>query len=168
MKKPTVYLDTNVISAYWYEGEDQTVRTRRVITRDWWSEEGRLFSLWVSATTSNELEAGRFRRQADCVRMAGRFRRLAITASARQLAKDLVSSGVVPATKEADALQMAVSAAHEMDYLLTWNYAHLANPVAQEHLDAVCRRFELRAPLVVSPETIPQHRLGQQIWRRKT
>ena len=34
MKKPTVYLDTTVISAYWYEGEDQTVQTRRIITRD--------------------------------------------------------------------------------------------------------------------------------------
>ena len=100
--------------------------------------------------------------------MAARFRRLAITASARQLANDLVSSGVVPATKEADALQMALSAAHEMDYLLTWNYAHLANPVAQEHLEAICQRFGLRGPLVVSPETIPQHRLGQLIWRRKT
>ncbi len=167
MKHPTVYLDTNVISAYWYEGDDQTVQTRRVITRDWWREESGLFSLWVSLTTLNELEAGRFRRQADCVRMARRFRRLTITSVARQLAKSLVSLGVVPATKETDALQMAVSAAHEMDYLLTWNYAHLANPVAQKHLEAVCLRFDLRAPLVVSPEPIPQHRLGQQIWRRK-
>ena len=30
--------------------------------------------------------------------------------------------------------QLAISAAHEVDYLLTWNYAHLANPVAQQHL----------------------------------
>ena len=168
MNKPTVYLDTNVISAYWYEGEDQTVRTRRAITRDWWNEESKLFSLWVSATTLNELESGRFRRQAACVQMASRFPLLPLTGLARRLARDLVSSGVVPATKDADALQMAISGAHEMDYLLTWNYAHLANPIAQANLEAICRKHGLRAPLVVSPETIPQQRLGQNIRRRKS
>ena len=61
---------------------------------------------------------------------------------------------------------MAVAAAHEMDYLLTWNYAHLANPIAQERLREVCKRRKLRVPLLVSPESIPHVRLGQSIWRR--
>ena len=51
--------------------------------------------------------------------------------------------------------QLAISAAHEVDYLLTWNYAHLANPVAQQHLHEICERRGLRVPLLVSPETIP-------------
>jgi hypothetical protein len=65
-----------------------------------------------------------------------------------------------------DALQMAVSTAHEVDYLLTWNYAHLANPIAQARLEAICGSLDLRAPLLVSPETIPQARFGQDIRRR--
>ena len=33
---------------------------------------------------------------------------------------------------------------HDVDYLLTWNYAHLANPVVQERLGKVAKnpRFE--------------------------
>ena len=63
-------------------------------------------------------------------------------------------------------MQMAVSAGHEVDYLLTWNYAHLANPVTQERLGAVCRQpgFSV-GPWLVSPETIPQVRFGQDIHR---
>jgi hypothetical protein len=62
---------------------------------------------------------------------------------------------------------MAVSAAHEMDYLLTWNYAHLANPNAQVKLEAICQRLGLQAPLLASPETIPQARFGQTLHRRR-
>jgi hypothetical protein len=62
--------------------------------------------------------------------------------------------------------EMAVSAAHEVDYLLTWNYAHLANPIAQKRLEAICGELHLRAPFLVSPESIPQVRFGQTIRRR--
>jgi hypothetical protein len=62
---------------------------------------------------------------------------------------------------------MAVATAHGVDYLLTWNYAHLANPVAQEKLASLCGRRQVACPLLVSPETIPQVRLGQTIRRPK-
>ena len=50
-------------------------------------------------------------------------------------------------------LQMAACAAQRIDYFLSWNYAHLGNPVAQVRLEAVCRKLSLRAPLLVSPES---------------
>jgi hypothetical protein len=114
----------------------------------------------------NELGAGLFRRQAACVKMARAVPRLAMTRKAKYVLKELLRSRLIPETKPGDALQMAVSAAHEMDYLLTWNYAHLANPIAQNRLKIVCRKLGLRATLLVSPETIPQARFGQVIRRR--
>ncbi len=36
MKKPTVYLDTSIISAFWYEGPDVAMLARRLHTREWW------------------------------------------------------------------------------------------------------------------------------------
>jgi hypothetical protein len=164
--KPTVYLDTNIISAYWYQGKDVAAAARRLHTREWWNEERRHFSVYVSVTTINELRAGSFRRQADCVKMARALPRLAMTRKAKHVLDELLRWRLIPETKPGDALQMAVSAAHEVDYLLTWNYAHLANPVAQERLEVICWRLHLRAPLVVSPETIPQVRFGQGINRR--
>ena len=56
---------------------------------------------------------------------------------------------------------------HEIDYLLTWNYAHMANPASQVRLNEVCERFDLTAPMMVSPEMIPQGRLGQSIRRKR-
>jgi hypothetical protein len=167
VKKPTVYLDTNIISAYWHEGGDVTAAAQRFHTREWWNLERKNFTIYVSVTTINELRAGRFRKQSDCLKMARALPRLCLTLEARHVLDELLKSRVIPEAKSGDALQMAVSAAHAVDYLLTWNYAHLANPLAQERLEAICRKLNLRAPLLVSPETIPQVRFGQTIRRKR-
>ena len=56
---------------------------------------------------------------------------------------DFLETGLLPASKPGDAMQMAIAAAHEVDYLLTWNYAHLCNPLAQRRLEDVCRDLQL-------------------------
>lgn len=166
MKKPTVYLDTSILSAYWDKGTSASAQARREKTRDWWDCERHHFELWTSMGAENELRAGRFPHQSECLRMVKRLRYLVIDRTVDDLVDELLALRIVPETRPGDAVQMAVAAAHEMDYLLTWNYAHLANPIAQERLRSVCRKRGLRVPLLVSPESIPSVRLGQTIRRR--
>jgi hypothetical protein len=45
MHKPTVYLDTSIISAYWYDGGDVASQARRLKTREWWDRERKHFSV---------------------------------------------------------------------------------------------------------------------------
>lgn len=168
MNKPTVYLDTTIISAYWYEGTDVASFARRLKTREWWEFERPHFAVWSSAVSEAEFRAGEFRRQSECVSMVQRLRYLPATQVAQSLFERLLAERVVPESKPRDAVQMAMCAAHGIDYLLSWNYAHLANPVAQAQLEAICRKYRLRAPLLVSPETIPRASMGQSIRRRKS
>ena len=74
---------------------------------------------------------------------------------------------LVPPNKTGDAAHLAIAAAHRMDFLLTWNYAHMANPIVQTRFDAMCAAAGLVAPLLVSPESIPQVRFGQSIRRKR-
>jgi len=101
------------------------------------------------------------------VKMARRLRHLPITRAAEAMQERILEAGVIPPSKPRDALQMAVCAAREIDYLLSWNYAHLANPDVERRLVTICAACGLRAPLLVSPETIPQARLRQEIRRAK-
>ena len=165
-KKPTVYLDTTILSSYWYEGSDILAIGRRITTREWWAVERPHFAVGVSSATEDELEAGRYPRQTEVIAMARRLRFLPMVVEARRFAEELLRQRVVPESKPGDALQMAIAAAHHMDYLLTWNYAHLANPIAQAKLEAACQQMGWRAPFLVSPETIPRTALGQTIRRR--
>jgi hypothetical protein len=166
MRKPSVYLDTTIPSAFWYEGGDVLALGRRIVTRDWWEVESSHFQLHVSSVTEDELRAGSFRRQKDCLSMVRRLKYLPITRSTRDFAMELLDSRIVPATKPGDALQIAIATTHALDYLLTWNYAHLANPTAQEKLMELCRRRNRAVPLMVSPETIPRVLLGQNVRRK--
>lgn len=167
MKKPTLYFDTSVISAYWYEGADVAMLARRMHTREWWDAEREHFSLWASAFGEDELMAGKFPRQRECVKMIRRLRYLTATSAVTKLIDELLERGLVPETKPGDAAHLAVATSHGIDYLLTWNYAHMANANVQRRLEELCEELELVAPLMVSPESIPQERFGQSIRRRK-
>lgn len=167
-EKPSVYLDTSIVSAYWYSGADVTGVARRLKTREWWEQDRADFSLWASATTENELGAGRYAYQNECLRMVRRLPFLAITREVRELAAELANRWIVPPEEPEDALQISVCAVHQIDYLLTWNYAHLANAVVQEKLRTLCEHLKLRAPLMVSPESIPRSRFGQTVRREKS
>jgi hypothetical protein len=165
MKKSTVYLDTSIISANWYEAADVAMLARRLRTREWWELERAHFAIWVTGFGEAELGAGMFPRQSDCLKMQRRLHYLPVTTLVRDLINQIVRQKIVPADKAGDAAHLACATAHDIDFLLTWNYAHMANPVVQARFDRMCATIGLVAPMMVSPESIPQVRLGQSIRR---
>jgi predicted nucleic acid-binding protein len=166
MKKPTVYLDTNIVSALCYDGGDVAALARRLATREWWAAERRYFVVFASSFTEIELGTDRYAEQDECSRFVRRLKYLPVTKAVRELASEFIARGVIPREKPRDAAHLAVAAAHDADYVLTWNYAHLANPVTQAKTEQLLRQRGLSAPWLVSPESIPQVRLGRQIRRR--
>ena len=60
----------------------------------------------------------------------------------------------MPETKPGDALQMAVSAAHEVDYLLTWNCKHIANAEIYGGIAQCCRTAGFEPPVICTPEEL--------------
>ena len=77
-----------------------------------------------------------------------------------------LDEGLIPSARPGDAVQLAFATVHGIDYLLTWNYAHLANLHTQRKLKEINGRNGWRTPFLVSPETIPKVALGQIIRRR--
>jgi len=68
-------------------------------------------------------------------------------------AEMLVAERVMPGpANEGDAFHLAVSIVHHLDYLLTWNQRHLANPNTRTHLTIIAARAHLRVPEVVTPD----------------
>ena len=123
------------------------------------------FSILASSFTELELASGHYPQQDDCIRFVRRLKYVPITNAIRTLAEELLTADILPQSKPGDALQLALAAAHRIDYLLTWNYAHLANPLTQARTGRLLRKRNLREPLMVSPESIPQARFHQTIRR---
>ena len=43
-----------------------------------------------------------------------------------------------------------------MNYLLTWNVKHLANPNKRTHFGVICMRLNLSAPQLVTPDMLQE------------
>lgn len=55
-------------------------------------------------------------------------------------------------TREGDAIRIAAALVHRIDYLVTWNQQHLANPNKRTHLQVVCARLGYLLPEITTPD----------------
>lgn len=60
----------------------------------------------------------------------------------------------MPGPITGDAAHVAIAAVHNIDYLLTWNVRHLANPTKLAHLGTICLRVVILPPQIVTPELL--------------
>jgi hypothetical protein len=80
---------------------------------------------------------------------------LQLTPEVGNLAELLVENKVMPGpSNSGDALHVAVATIHSMDYILTWNVKHLANPNKRTHFAIICMRLGLTAPMLVTPDML--------------
>lgn len=57
----------------------------------------------------------------------------------------------MPPKAEIDALHIAVAAVNGIDYLLTWNCAHIANAVMRPRIEQACRENGFEPPVICTP-----------------
>ncbi|HNC53499.1 MAG TPA: hypothetical protein PLO14_14910 [Accumulibacter sp.] len=71
-----------------------------------------------------------------------------------RLAKSPIEQVIIPAGAIEDALHIAVSTLHHVDFLLTWNCHHIANPVIQEKIAVYLETIGLLLPIICTPEEL--------------
>jgi predicted nucleic acid-binding protein len=165
-QKPTAYIDTNVLSSLFYRGANLQSVSRRMHTEEWWEAERKHFDVYSSVRTEYELSRGVFRAQERALAEVRKLRYLPLTAAARKIALQLLESKVVPPTQMGDGQHLGIAIAHEMDYLITWNYAHLANHAVEMKLRELAAQLNWRVPVLASPENIPWVSMGKTVRRR--
>jgi hypothetical protein len=165
-RKPTVYLETSVVSMLFYRGDKVADLARHMATREWWEEERRNFDVYASEACEAELFQGNYPWRRLALQFVRRLPYLPQTRGVTTCLRIYLKERIAPETKMGDAAQLAFATAHKMDYLMTWNCAHLANTGTQARLGELCRRMNWRCPLLVTPDTIPRARFGQAVARR--
>ena len=60
----------------------------------------------------------------------------------------------LPVAKQADALHIAIAATAKMDYLPTWNCAHIANIDIIGKVEALCEQAGYRCPLICTTDEL--------------
>ncbi len=146
-----VYLETSVPSYLAARpSRNLLVAGHQQVTQDWWDQRAR-FELFVSDAVISECSRG----DSEAVR-----RRLAVLddiavlsplQAAFELAQKLLADAALPEKAAIDALHISIAAVHGMDYLLTWNCAHIANAERRPQIEEICRRLGFRPPVICTP-----------------
>ena len=148
------YIETSVPSAHESHRTDPGSQYRRRVTREWWEQEARQYELVTSDVTLIELRAGSYPGQEDAIALVQNLPRLEVTDEVVAVAEVYVQHHLMPAPVAGDALHLALASVNEVDYLLTWNLRHLANPNKVEHMTVINRRLGLLTPVILSPELL--------------
>ena len=153
--RPRLYLETTVPSYLTSRpSRDLIIAGHQQITRDWWENRRQDFQVYISQLVLDEAGAG------DPVAARQRLRALQflplldITLEVAELTSGILASGKIPRNAATDAAHIAIAAVHGMDFLVTWNCAHIANAAIVRALASICREHACECPVICTPEEL--------------
>jgi len=153
--KPKVYIETSVISylAAW-PSRDLIIAANQQLTQEWWKSKRQEFELYVSQLVIQEAERGDKEAAQARLQVLTDVPLLELNDNALALAEKLISTQALPQRAVEDALHIAVATANGVDYLLTWNFKHIANATMRGRIEQVCREAGYEPPVICSPQEL--------------
>lgn len=148
------YLETSFFSACVSTRTTTRSLYWREVSNEWWTVEAPRHDLFVSGEVLTELSDPAFPRREQALAMLKGLPLLEISDEVLGLAEVLVREKVMPGPVAGDALHVAVATWHAVDYVLTWNVKHMANPNKRTHFGTVCLRLGLVPPAIVTPDLL--------------
>jgi hypothetical protein len=153
--KPSIYIETTIIGylAMRMSGVLRVAANQQT-TRDWWDNHRQRFDLFVSRYVVDECSDGDpVAAQERLVYLDG-IPLLEVSAEADLLAESLLKNVPLPAKVAVDAFHISVAAVNGIQYLLTWNCKHIANPSLRLRIEALCRAMGYEPPVMCTPQEL--------------
>jgi hypothetical protein len=152
---PSVYIETSVVSYLVARpSRDPIMAERQRQTRDWWENRRGEYELFTSKLTTTEALVGEESMARLRVEALGGFPRVPVTRAVFDLAKALVARGPLPAKARSDAWHISLATVAGLDFLLTWNCRHIANPRMYATIHRVCRERGFAPPVLCTPDDL--------------
>jgi predicted nucleic acid-binding protein len=153
--KPRVYLETTIVSYLAARpSRDLIVAGHQQVTHEWWQTARPQFAVVSSQLVAREAGAGDAEAAAARLAFLTGVTLLEISEEALTLAQRLLQSKAIPPEFPEDALHVAVAVVNGIEYLLTWNYKHLANAGMRNKIEATCRELGYEAAIICTPEEL--------------
>lgn len=152
-----IYVETTVVgNVAGRVHSNPDVASRQRATRSWWGSAAARYELAISQLVVDECSDGDPTAAQERLDVLRGLTILDITDEARALARTLTAEGAVPQSEPRDALHIAVSAVQRVQYLVTWNFKHIANATMRTKIEQVCRDAGFSPPIICSPPEIPE------------
>jgi hypothetical protein len=150
-----VYIETTIPSYLTARPSRDIVQAaRQQLTREWWDVERRNYDLCISQIVLDEATAGDAEAAQRRLAVIDTLPLLDLTFEVDGLAETIMQSGLLPASASRDAVHIAVTAVHQVHFLLTWNCRHIANATIFRDLQHIIMSAGYDVPVICTPEEL--------------
>lgn len=151
----TVYLETTIVGHIAVRVHtDPNTALRQRTTRDWWQSAADKYILYVSQLVVDECSGGDSTAASERLALIQTLPFLQTSEDVDALAAALIAAKAVPASEPRDAFHVAISAVNGVNYLLTWNFKHIANASLRGLIEQVCRDSGFEPPVICTPDEL--------------
>ncbi len=146
--KKSLYIETSVIGAYLDNGEP----FRRDLTIRWWEHELRDYAAYVSPLVVRELQRMDEPRRSSYLKLINQLPQYEISEEVAILAEGYISRGIFHRKYLANAVHVALASVNKADFIVTWDFGHLANVHRQSRVQLFNTVAGFFVPMIVTPE----------------
>jgi hypothetical protein len=148
----SVYLETSVIG-YLASRPTSDIHfvSNQLITLNWWNNHRSKFNLFVSQSVLDECASGDGSAARERLDLIAEIPSLQTSNNTFSFAEDIMNRASLPRKAAVDALHIAIAAESGIDFLLTWNCKHIANPSLRHKISEAIEARNLRAPVICTP-----------------
>ena len=146
--KLSLYIETSVIGAYLDNGDP----FRRDITIRWWEHELSEYDVFSSMLVQRELERIAEPHRSGYLNLIRPLKCLDLAEEVAILAEGYIERGIFHRKFIADAIHVALASFHKIDYVVTWNFGHIANVRKQARLRLFNTAAGFYSPVIITPE----------------
>lgn len=151
----TIYLETTIPSYLAaHPSRDVVIAGHQAITHEWWRTARDRFDLYISEAVLGEIRAGDPDAVSRRLAVVDGLPVLSLSADVRTLVGVYDERLGLRGKSRADLPHFAFAVIYEMDYLVSWNCAHIANGEMIRRLLDVNAELNRHTPLIVTPEEI--------------
>jgi predicted nucleic acid-binding protein len=152
--RKTVYIETSILSYYYETRSGLKFAAWREITREWWKTYRHFYQTVTSDAVFAELNEGEYPHKQQKLSLIDNLEFIEHVPILDTIVTVYVENKLVPEDAGGDAYHLAIASYYEIDFLLTWNCRHLANPNKFKHIHIINSRLNIHTPILCTPEQL--------------
>ncbi len=155
MQPPSVYIESTVVSYYTARpSRNLIVAAHQQLTTEWWENVLPMVTPHISPLVLDEIARGDSAAAEKRLQAVQAFAVLEVLPEVADLAEKYFNRLELPDKARADAYHIATAVWHGLDYMVTWNCAHIASGRVLKMIDEINAAENIKSPFVCTPEEL--------------
>lgn len=151
--KERIYIETSVISVYTARLSNDLIKAaRQKITQEWWEQIVPKYECVISPYVLQEIRSGDQGAASKRIEASNTFGLLSTNAFTEELAQEYFRKSGIPKKSLLDCFHLAIAATSGVDFIVSWNFKHIANPTIRKIFRNINDDHNLVSPEISTPE----------------